>query len=510
MSDVTTDDEVRFGQLIEPKMPGLGRLGAGASVFLVIAAAVLMILCMVNLWVGLGWAIFAMAAVAPEAFPTKDGYGRYQSIWRGHKHKAAVRSGHNLVRQGPVGHVPDGSCRLPGVAAATRLETHLDVHGHEFGLIVWEKAELYSVVIQTSPPGLSGIDKSDKDNAVAHWAAWLANLNTIEELVGASVVVETVPDSGQRLSRALDRGRATEESVPPASRVVVEQIRSSYRVGSPELSCRITLTLSARGGHEESGRSSAEMAEQIGDMLPSWTSSLDMTGAGTGARPCTAAEITDQARVAFDPSVAELVEEVRLAGESTGIDWQDAGPVYATNQRDTYVHETAFSRTWQMRQPPRGAFFAETLQSLLRPHKDISRKRVTLLFRPESPAASAAAADNEIKKATFKATSGRRAKAGAKAQLEAAEMTAKQEALGSPLIRVSMLVTVTAFDADELRRAARAVRSGLSAQARILLRLPRGSQDLAFVTALPLGLVPQVHVRAPSRTSKGELVEDVA
>ena len=38
------DEEVRFGQLIEPKLPGLGRLPAGASVFLVIAAAVLMIL----------------------------------------------------------------------------------------------------------------------------------------------------------------------------------------------------------------------------------------------------------------------------------------------------------------------------------------------------------------------------------------------------------------------------------------------------------------------------------
>lgn len=73
-----------------------------------------------------------------------------------------------------------------------------------------------------------------------------------------------------------------------------------------------------------------------------------------------------------------------------------------------------------------------------------------------------------------------------------------------------MLVTVTAFDADEMRRASRAIRSGLSGQARIKLRLPRGSQDLAFLMALPLGLVPQVHIRPPARTSKSEVVEDVA
>lgn len=510
MSANTKDEEVRFGQLIEPKLPGLGRLPAGASIFLVLSAAVLMVLCMVSLWAALAWAVFALLAVAPEAFPTKDGYGRYRTLWRSHRHKASVRSGRNLVRQGAVGHVPDGSCRLPGVAAATRLETHYDVHGREFGLIVWEKADLYSVVMQCSPVGFSGVDKRVKDDMVAQWAGWLGTLNTIEEIVGASVVVETVPDSGQRLSRALDRGRADESTVPAASRVVVEQIRDSYRVGSPELSCRITLTLSGRGDQDGSVRGAAEIAEQVGDLLPSWTSMLAGTGAGTSVRPCSSAEITDQARVAFDPSVAEIVEEVRLTGQSTGIDWADAGPVFATNTRDTYVHETAMSRTWQMLKPPQAAFFAESLQSLLSPHKDIARKRVTLLFRPETPAASAAAADNEIKKATFKATSGRRAKAGAKAQLEAAELTAKQEALGSPLIRVSMLITVTAFDADEMRRASRAIRSGLSGQARIALRLPRGSQDLAFLTALPLGLVPQVHIRPPARTSKSEVVEDVA
>lgn len=510
MSDVTSNEEVRFGQLIEPKLPGIGRLGAGASVFLICAAGVLMFLCIVNLWLAVGWFVFSIVVVIPAAFPTKEGYGRYEHWMRRHRHKVAMKDGRALTRQGVVGAVPDGACRLPGVAAPTRLETHHDVHGREFGLVVWEKSDLYSVVLQTSPEGFSGLDKETKDGMVAHWAAWLGRLNTIEEIVGAAVVVETVPDSGQRLARTLDRGRAAEDGVPEFSRQVVEEIRDTYRVGSPELACWVTLTLSGRADAEDPTRSPREMAEQIGDLLPSWTSGLDMTGAGVGSRPCTAQQIADQTRVAFDPSVAELVEEVQLSGQGTGITWAESGPVFATNLRDTYVHETALSRTWQMRKAPSGSFFAETLRSLLQPHRDVVRKRVTLLYRPESPATSAAAAEHEITKANLKATSGRRAKAAASLQLKQAQKTAEQEALGSPLIRVSMLVTVTAFDGDELRRASRAVRSSLSGQARIELRLPRGSQDLAFLTGLPLGLVPQVHVRPPAKAKKGEHVEDVA
>ncbi len=512
MSDVTVreTEAVRYGNLREPKMPGLGRLSFGASVFLVLAAVILMLLCLINVVAGLVWAVVALALAAPTAFPTKDGYGRYQVLWRGRQARAAKRAGKAELRQGIVGATPDGSCRLPGLAAATELTSETDMHGRAFGLLHWPHADLFSVVLSTSPNGFAGQDKRVRDSQVAHWAAWLSQMNTIEELVGAAVVVETVPDSGQRLDRAMERGRSSDENVPEFAQVVEKQIRESYKVGSPTLTCRLTITLTARveetdgDGAKTWVRSRQEMAEQIGDLLPAWTGSLAATGAGTAVRPCTAQEITDLTRVAFDPSVADDVEEAQLAaaaGEGVGTElmWSEAGPIYHEVQPDIYVHESAVSRTWQMKHPPRGAFYAETLQRMLEPHKDIARKRVAILFRPESPETSAAAADADVRKATFKATQGKREKAIASAELDAARQVAAQEAQGSPLVRVGIVVTVSAFSQDALRKASRAVKSGLAAQARIGLRIPRGSQDMAFLTGLPLGVVPQIVGRVPRK-----------
>lgn len=565
----------RYGNLREPKLPGFGRLSAGASLFLVLAAVVLMVLCLVSLVAGLVWAVVALVVVTPAAFPRADGYGRYEAWWRARRFSAAQRAGRTRLMQGVAGATPDGECRLPGVAATVQLSSQVDAHGRQFGLVHWPAADAYAVVLACSPAGFAGVDQEVCEDQVGQWAHWLGQLNTLEELVGATVVVETTPDSGQRLDRAMRRGRLPE--VAPFVDAVEEQIRAGHQVGAPTLTCRVTLTLSARVSDDEQldrhafdtgirgtrgkrgrrgeprvvVRGTAEMAEQIGDLLPAWTGSLAATGAGAGVRPCTAQEIVDATRVAFDPSVAQDVEEAQLAAAAaaarrerisatspgvtvgepaddpraaavaagTGLVWSQVGPTFHAAHQDRYEHDLSVSRTWQMRNPPVGVFYAETMRTVIAPHRDIPRKRVTFLFRPESPLASAQAADADVRKALFKATQGRRAKAGAQVELEAAQQTARQEAQGSPLVRVGILVTVTATQevgdtagpsrpggaragsggqdlGEKLRRASRAVRSSLAAQARIGLRIPVGSQDMAFLTGLPLGLVPQQLARA--------------
>ncbi|MBN9748648.1 hypothetical protein DMP23_47570 [Amycolatopsis sp. A1MSW2902] len=508
----TADRDITYGNLLSPKLPGLGNLGFGSTMFAVFSAIVLIVLVAVLqlLVVAVVWLVISAAVLAPAAFPTKDGYGRYQMVWRRRMHARAEKTGRTALRQGLSGHVPDGECRLPGLAATTRLRTFRDVHGREFGLIVWPEQDLYTVVIEAFPSGFEGLDKATIDSYLAHWAAWLGRLNTVEEVAGAAVVVETVPDSGRRLLRAVRRGRV--DNAPRLSRGVTDQILDSYHVGTPATTVRLTVTLSAiaPGAADEPARSEQEMADLIGDLLPTWTGSLDMTGAGTGARPCTGQEITDYVRVAFDPSVAELVEEAQLrsgedgpGGGGTGIEWAQAGPISAWNHWEHYAHESAVSRTWQMKEPPRGVFFAQTLHHMLAPHKDIARKRVALLYRPESPEASATASERDVKNARLKATQGRYAKAAASGDLEAAQRSTRQVAMGSPLIRVGMLVTVTVRDAAELARASRAVKTGLAGQARIALRLPKGAQDVSFLCSLPLGLVPQIALRAPGKHEEG-------
>lgn len=105
-----------------------------------------------------------------------------------------------------------------------------------------------------------------------------------------------------------------------------------------------------------------------------------------------------------------------------------------------------------------------------------------------------------MKAARFKLTQSRHGKAAAEEEYEAARITARQAAKGSPLVRVGMLVTVSASDMTSLRKATRTVRSTLAGAARISLRVPRGSQDYAFLASLPLGVVPHVSARPPRRS----------
>lgn len=488
--------EIRYGNLRRPKLPGIMSLPAIPSALLLLGALFMMMFIFVfNIWVGALWMLFVLVAVAPEMVPTADGQGRYAKWLGGWRFRRARRAKETVLVQGLTGVVPDGQCRLPGVASTVELSTHTDVHGREFGLVEWTTSDLYAVVIQCFPPGFSGLDKNVIDYQVAQWAAWMGQLNTIGVVAGASVVVETAPDSGQRLARAIDRGRSSE--VPAFSARLAEEMKASSRSASPVVNVRVTVTFNAKVKSELDGTTQTstreEMAAAIGDVLPTLTGSLASTGAGTSAYPCTAQEITDFVRVAYDPGIAPLVEEAQFTG-GTDLTWDQAGPTTAMNHFDSYQHDAALSRTWQMREAPRGVIFAKTLQDLLAPHRDVARKRVVLLYRPESPMRSAQIAENDVTAARLVASQNPRTRAAHRIAVQAAEKTAEQEAMGSPLVRVGLLVTVTVLDAEDLDRASRVILATLAPQARLRMRLPRGAQDSAFVAGLPLGMVPYHHV----------------
>ena len=498
MSTTAEAAEIRYGNLRRPSVPGFFGMGAIPSGLLVLGALVMLgLIFAANLWVGLIWMGLVLVAVLPEAIKTADGQGHYTK-WLGRvRFNRAARTDKNVLVQGLTGFVPDGECRLPGVAASVDLSTEHDVHGREFALIHWTKTDLYSVVINCFPPGNSGLDRDVLDMQVAQWAAWLGQLNTIGEVAGAQVVIESAPDSGERLRRAIDRGLS--HDAPPYSQLMAEQMKESSRAGAPVVTARITVTFNAKltGEVEREKdariRTRAEMAAAVGDVLPTLTGSLDGTGAGQGGYPATVQEITDLIRVAYDPAVAAHVEDAQYTPQGTGLTWSQAGPLTAVNHFDFYQHDTACSRTWQMREAPRGMFFSKVLQDLLAPHRDVARKRVTLVYRPESPAKSTQIAESDVTAARLVASQNPRMRAAHRLAVSAAEKTAEQEALGSPLIRIGLLVSVTVLDPADLERASAVVVKSLAPQARLRMRLPRGGQDTAFVAGLPLGMVPYYH-----------------
>jgi len=139
------------------------------------------------------------------------------------------------------------------------------------------------------------------------------------------------------------------------------------------------------------------------------------------------------------------------------------------------------------------------------PHKDVDRKRVTLVYRPHDPASATKAVENDRKDATFAALGRKVGRARDVLSVRAAEQSATEEATGAGVVRFGVLVTATVLDPARLPLAVAAV-TGLGTMSRMQLRRVYGAQAAAFSAALPLGLVLPAHLRVPQSRSRLELM----
>ena len=134
---------------------------------------------------------------------------------------------------------------------------------------------------------------------------------------------------------------------------------------------------------------------------------------------------------------------------------------------------------------------------LIAPHRDIARKRVTMLYRIISPGEAAQIVQRDVDNARFRVNSTNKPSARSIAERDSAEAAAREEARGAAVINFGMLVTATVTDRTQLS-AARAAISNLAPTARVTLRPVWGSQDSAFAAALPVGLFMPAHLRVPT------------
>ncbi|WP_254678129.1 SCO6880 family protein [Agrococcus sp. SGAir0287] len=128
---------------------------------------------------------------------------------------------------------------------------------------------------------------------------------------------------------------------------------------------------------------------------------------------------------------------------------------------------------------------------------DILRKRVTMLYRPKSPAEAAKIVDRDVAAASFRNTAKRAESARASRAVRAAQATAQEEAQGAGLVNFGTLITATVLEETDLSDAAAMV-DDLAAEARLRIRRMYGRQDSGFLGALPIGLVLAKFMAAPS------------
>jgi hypothetical protein len=456
-----------------------------------------------RLWAALAWAVVMVAATMPVLHRDSHDRHQYEKFATRMSFALRRRAGTTVYQSGATGRTPDGRCRMPGLLAASELSEHLDAYGTKFGLLWVPATSHYSVVLECAPVDHRLLDDNDVDDQVARWGGWLADLGSMPGVQAASVTVETSPDSGVELRRNLSSQLAPD--APPFAAATLDEIAQTFPAAAARISTRITVTWTAippvideprpgtrRRKSRPKPRSREAMAAEIGNVLPAILAGLRQAGAGNAVRAMTAQDIVDETRVAFDPRIALTVEQARTQG-GTGLQWEDAGPTVAVEGWDAYRHDGAWSRTWFMTRPHRGTFPSDSLSWLLSPHRDITTKRFTLLFRPEPVIRSAQIVDRAIKDANSEANQKKQTSERDLHAIRLARRTAEEEAQGAALVRFAVVITATVLDPAHLPLASTTVQS-LAARPRLHVRVSEGNQAVAFLAGLPLGLVLPKHM----------------
>jgi len=495
VSDPTAREMRTYGNWRQPTSPGLMGLGSVGTAMLLGGLVVVVMVVMVGGPLK-GFVTAAVLGGVMLAVLTKDKHGK-NLISRTGARAAWWQSrsrGTHLYRSGPLGRALWGTYQLPGLAAPTRLSEHTDSYGRPFALLYTPATSSYSVVFGTEPDGASLVDQEQVDVWVAGWGHWLANLGDEPGLEAASVTIETAPDSGTRLRREVEMN--LDPNAPPFARAMLEEAVARYPLGSSTVKAFVSVTFTAAPRVGGKRRTVEEMGRELASRLPAMTQTLQATGAGA-AHPLGAQELCETVRIAYDPASASLIDEAHAAGEIPELSWPDVGPTAHEAAWDGYRHDSAYSVTWSMTAAPRGTVQSGVLARFLAPHREIARKRVTLLYRPIDAARAAALVETDLRAAEFRQTSTTKPAARDVLAVRAAAATAAEEASGAGLVNFGLLVTATVMDRRQ-EADARAAIDSLSATARLRLRPVYGSQDSAFAAALPLGLVLSKHIKVPA------------
>ncbi|WGD37575.1 hypothetical protein FrondiHNR_01225 [Lysinibacter sp. HNR] len=469
-----------------------------ASAVALVAAAITLILMFSG---GVLYSMISLLLGITSVIVLQTGKSRGRSrpeTWVGrYLFRKAKRKGATTYIAGPASTLPDSSYRAPGILASTQMRQYHDHYGRRFAFLWDPKAHTGTIFFGAEGGGTGLRDQDDIDGLVDGWAAYLRNIATTLDIVQVIVTTQSTRDPGMRLPAAVDtaRHRSRVGQVPENATSTVDLIVDSLNKGVPRIEQRVMVTFSAAEIKDEGlkSRTPDELAADVSVIIPSLIEYLAGSGAGAVAL-LEPEDIIDQTYCAYNPSTALAVETARMTQTGTGLTWHDVGPSYATAHHDYYRHGSGFSRTLQAWKPPAGIFRENSLHALLQPDSVSEQKRVTLIYRPMSPEASAARVGAAVNNAQFEINQQGNAVTQAQLlKLQKARAAEAEQAKGAAVYRFSILITITVDDHEKLARAEAAARRACNTGVQLQIRDSFGNEDAAFALALGLGSIPSRH-----------------
>lgn len=484
---MSAPSEVMYGNWHHPRSALLGTLSTGMTIIGLVATLLFIVIAPFSLLaglvvLGLGGVAIAMTYRAEGNRSMLEGVMMRLAWWK------AKAKGQTGMVGGLLGEKANGAAKLPGAGGAIRLWDCQTATGLEFVLVEHQRVGSYSLVFEAAPEGNDLVDPHVINTRVNVWAGFLTDLGYEPGLQGASVVIETVPDTGERLRNNIEPKLA--DDAPEVALATMHDVMRAYPDGAAVANAYITLTYGA-GKHDTAG-----IAAELASRVPQIMGVLNGSGAA-GVRPVTASRLARVVRQAYDPQAARVFAEADAMGERVDIDWNEVGVVGAKTQWDCYIHEGARSITWEMKSAPRGVVNSSVLHHLLAPNHATSRKRVTLLYTPMSADSASRTVEKDVTDAKQRYLGARKPTERDRQSLDKAHQAAAEEARGAGLIDFGLVVTVTdQWDSDT--SGAEATVETMAASSKIRLRKCWGHQDAAFLVGLPLGVVPNRYSWMPA------------
>ena len=466
---------------------GVGLFGLGPTSTLVVLGSVLAVILAASISLLTALALTPVAAVIIGSVVVRiNGLSLADLLVERLRWWWAVLRGYTSYRAGVMIDHPR-AWQLPGVLAPTQLLTVEDGFGGHYGLVWDQRTGLLTATLRCASTSTWLANPGDADTWVANWGGWLASLGYLPMVRWVTVTTDTAPDPGSTLTDTVAE-RISPTAPTPARELLDALVQSSPRAAA-DVDTRVSITFDPQASAEKP-RDLAEAVGEVGRLLTGLQSSLASCGVTVLGR-ASAAALAGIVRTAFDPNSRGEVNRLLETNDPTMLTWADAGPIAAEEYRDHYEHDSGISVSWAWQEAPRQAVRSDVLARLVAP--GLHAKRVTLLYRPFSAGDAARVLQNQVNAAQFRAQlaakQGRDATARDVADRQRAEQAAAEEASGAGVCLVSLYLTVTVTEPDELRKAI-ADAEARADTAKIRLRRMWRSQAAGFAVTLPCGVCP--------------------
>jgi hypothetical protein len=487
---MSSRDQKHYIGWSRPKSSFLWGMGRVASVYFLVSAVVSMLTIFKlgprALLVALTFALIGAPLILKYNGKTLYEWAVLYKQWRKH-----VRKGENMYRSGLFSRVPGRTCRLPGVAYESVMHEGWVQHESRqtYGVIEFPKTHQTTVVIECWPQGNEAIDQDAVDTSVFNWANFMNFVGQSGDVDGATVVIETGPETGNRLRREvveMGRGALVGGALPAA---MMSEAATHLPHGSVRMWARVAITFRATTPQRRNDPSEQikELSRRMGGIL------TVLNEANLNPRLLPPEEIVSFTKRGYAPATLNDLELGEMEG-GHDVGWEDAGPMGHQEWISTYYHDGCYSTTWEMAEAPKMAVTETVLRPLLDVNGELVRKRVAICYRPHSPSEAVDIVESDYKNAI----SGRNSQRGvgsveADMRVDATEQQREEQGRGHGLTRLGILVTVTTPE-DGDRPRADSLTKELGVRSRLLLRRVYFDQAAAFAATLGIGVLIPEHV----------------